>query len=318
MPHPDVTLQISLTSGDLPHARRIVPHQLRQLGGQVHDVLLTIDRQAAATQADAELDEWLAEVAALHPRVVARDVDHSDDAVQQVADVLFGGRRPPRVDFRGRPIHSYLEPLLVAPTDWVFHLDSDMFLGGGSQTWVAEACDAIAAGDDYVLGSPYPGPPRPDGAVLRQPDASAAGPFAVRLQNMSSRVFLLHRPSFISALAPLPLLRAPLKGRLWTLREPNPPFEKLELMVTARMRELSLRRIDLLGSAPGMWSLHPPYRSPEFYRRLDELVQRVESNDLPLAQQGDFDLNDSVIDWSDARRRIRRERISTMALGRRI
>jgi hypothetical protein len=67
-----------------------------------------------------------------------------------------------------------------------------------------------------------------------------------------------------------------------------------------------------------MWSLHPPYRSPEFYRRLDELVQRVESNDLPLAQQGDFDLNDSVIDWSDARRRIRRERISTMALGRRI
>lgn len=316
MANDDVTLQISLTTGDLRHARHIVPHQLRQLGDQVHTVLLTVDRKATGAN-DGDLTDWLQHVATLHPRVEVRDVDHTEAAVQRVGDELFGGRRPPRVDFRGRPIHSYLEPLLAAPTDWVLHLDSDMLLGGGSQTWVSEACARIGSEPDFVLGSPFPGPPRPDGVVFRQPDAAPAGTFELRVQNMSSRVFLLHRPAFIARMAPLPLLRAPLKGRLWTLREPNPPFEKLELMVTARMRELSLWRIDLLGSAPGMWSLHPPYRSPEFYRRLDELIERVESDDLPITQQGDFDLNDSVIDWSDARRAIRRERITTMVTGRR-
>ena len=34
---------------------------------------------------------------------------------------------------------------------------------------------------------------------------------------------------------------------------------------------------------------------------LDEIVARVERDDWPDAQRGDYDLNDSVIDWSDAR-----------------
>jgi hypothetical protein len=153
--------------------------------------------------------------------------------------------------------------------------------------------------------------------VLRQPGVGyLAGSDAILVPNMSSRIFLVHVPTFVDRLAPLPLPGAPLKGRVWTLRQPNPPYQKLELAVTARMNELGLRRIDLLGSPPGMWSLHPPYRSAEFYRRLPELIDRVEADDLPDAQRGDFDLNDSVIDWSGARRAVRRSQLRALVLGR--
>ncbi|MFL6137910.1 MAG: hypothetical protein ACJ74O_08945 [Frankiaceae bacterium] len=330
MPSSEATLQVNVTPSDLAHAARTVPHQLRQLGGQVDDVLLSVDlgpRAAAdalgTDPACGELRDWIDALRRAHPseRIVARQVDYSPAATRLIADTLFAGRAVPATDFRGRPIHAYLEPMLRAGTPWVLHLDSDMLVGGGSPTWLAEAQAALASDDRYVLASPYPGPPRPDGRVLRQRGAEqverdGTGP-AVLVPNMSSRVFLVHVPTFVERLAPLPLLGAPLKGRLWTLRQPNPPYEKLELMVTARMVHLGLRRIDLLGRPPGMWSLHPPYRSTAFYERLPELVHRVETGDLPEEQAGDFDLNDSVLDWSDARRAIRRERTMIMLRGER-
>jgi hypothetical protein len=322
----EATLQVNLTPADLAHAAHTVPHQLRQLGRQVDAVLLSVDlgpraaADALATDARyASLRDWVDTLRRDHPQVagiVVHQVDYSPAAVRLVADTLFGGRSAPATDFRGRPIHSYLQPLLAAGTPWVLHLDSDMFLGGGSPTWLAEAQTALGSDERYVLASPYPGPPRPDGRVLRQPGAEYVEPApAVLIPNMSSRVFLAHVPTFVERLAPLPLLRAPLKGRLWTLRQPNPPYEKLELMVTRRMVVRGLRRIDLLGRPPGMWSLHPPYRSDAFYERLPELIARVESGDLPEEQAGDFDLGDCVLDWSDARRAIRRERVTVMLRG---
>jgi hypothetical protein len=50
-----------------------------------------------------------------------------------------------------------------------------------------------------------------------------------------------------------------------------------------------------------MWSLHPPFRSEEFYRRLPELIEAVESGRVPDGQRGHYDLNDSMIDWTEAR-----------------
>jgi hypothetical protein len=325
----DVSLTISLTAGDLRHASHILPHQIRQLGAQVEHVVLNVDTRArsiapsaagpSAGSAQESFHLWLESLTGLHPRMMIRDIDYSDEVQTKVTRAFYGGGPvPPRIDFRGRPIYSSLEPLLTAPTEWVLHLDSDMLIGGGSATWVAEAQNRMTVGAGHVLASPYPGPPRPDGRVLRQPGVRyLPDETAVLVPNMSWRVFLMHVPTFIERVCPLRLLPAPWKGRLWTLREPNPPYEKVELAVTARMVQLGLTRIDLLGAAPGMWSLHPPYRSESFYSRLPEVVNLVEKGDVPAEQQGDFDLNDSVIDWSDARRALRRSRIKTMVLGSR-
>jgi hypothetical protein len=82
----------------------------------------------------------------------------------------------------------------------------------------------------------------------------------------------------------------------------NPPdAREAEVLLSHTMQRLNLYRIDLLGSAPGLWSLHPPYRSEEFYQRLPELVAAVETGNVPDGQRGHYDLNDSMVDWSQAR-----------------
>jgi hypothetical protein len=37
------TVQINLAPTDLPHLIHILPHQIRQFGGQVDEILLTVD-----------------------------------------------------------------------------------------------------------------------------------------------------------------------------------------------------------------------------------------------------------------------------------
>ena len=49
-----------------------------------------------------------------------------------------------------------------------------------------------------------------------------------------------------------------------------------------------------------MYSLHPPFRSETFYRELPNLVARIGSGDIPEAQRGDYDVNASMIDWTEA------------------
>jgi hypothetical protein len=75
------------------------------------------------------------------------------------------------------------------------------------------------------------------------------------------------------------------------------------------MVKAGLSRVDFLGAEPGMWSLHPPFRSPEFYEALPRLIERIEASEVPETQRGDYDLNDSMLDWSSARRRAQVRRI---------
>jgi hypothetical protein len=62
----------------------------------------------------------------------------------------------------------------------------------------------------------------------------------------------------------------------------------------------SLWRVDFLGTEPGMYSLHPPYRSESFHRELPRLIARVVTDDIPAGQRGDYDINSSMFDWTDA------------------
>jgi hypothetical protein len=71
------------------------------------------------------------------------------------------------------------------------------------------------------------------------------------------------------------------------------------------MRVKNLKRVDFLGTGEGLWSLHPPFRNESFFEKLPELINRVESNNIPEEQRGDYDINDSMINWDDAREEIR-------------
>jgi hypothetical protein len=107
---------------------------------------------------------------------------------------------------------------------------------------------------------------------------------------------------FKSRLGVLPLTAPSPLQRLKSKLLGNPPqVREAEALMTRTMQTSNLFRIDLLGEAPGLWSLHPPFRSEAFYQRLPELIQAVETGNVPAGQLGHYDLNDSMIDWTSAR-----------------
>jgi len=190
----------------------------------------------------------------------------------------------------------------------VLHFDSDMLFGGGSKTWVREAIACLDERPDVLQLAPFPGPPRTDGSIFGQ--ESWVGGYsrenlpqpAYRYMHASSRVFMIDLDRFKSRLGVLPFIPTSavqkLKGKL--LGNPSQTIGA-ELLLSRTMQRSGLYLINMLGSEPGMWSLHPPYRSDEFYHRLPEIIRAVESADVPDAQRGHFDLNDSMIDWTGAR-----------------
>jgi hypothetical protein len=191
------------------------------------------------------------------------------------------------------------------------HFDGDMLFGGGSRTWLSEAVTLMEQRPDVLLVSPFPGPPRADGVIFghtqsdgyshsREPLSS----LAYRFTYVSSRSFLIDMSRFeerigkLRQIAPRPLQR--LKARVLG----NPPEAlEAEALLSKTLIRSKMLRISFLGSPPGLWTLHPQYRSNPFYRRLPEIVTAVEGGCIPEGQRGHYDINDSFVDLSDAKAR---------------
>lgn len=306
MSRPPVTLQISLAPSDYAHARYLLAHQVATWRGQVDEILLSIDlhrsggRFSARWAEGRDLIRPLAE-AVPGARVVA--VDYAEPIRRAVAAQFFlpGTGALPAKDYRGGPFYSYFFALQAARHDHVLHLDSDMFFGGRSGSWLDEALEVFRTRGEVLFTAPLPGPPAPGG--LRQLDGRrvGSGSPAYDFAAMSTRLFLVDRRRFEADFGRLSLRPPRLRARLQAWLDGNPAADLPEHLMTTNLRRRGFCRHEFLGQPPGMWSLHPPYRCAEFYRRLPELIDRVERGDLPTGQYGDHDLNDSFIDWTEAR-----------------
>lgn len=316
-----VSLQISVAPVDLPHAREIVPHQLRQLGGQVDEVLLAVDTQAGSgrfarewSNRKAGLDAFLVELAGAVGGVRVVPVDYSAPAAQAVADMFFDGRPVPLKDYRGGPFYCYFYALHAAQHDRVLHLDCDMLLGGGSQRWVAEALEILARHPDVLACSPLPGPPSHDGTVNPQhfhtqgaePDREL--PSAFRFDRLSTRAYLVDRVKLaalgggrfgahVSEPAAEPASpAAPPRSNLprWrpTPPQPAPSLPPMpERIVSLEMQRAGLVRLDFLGRDPGLWAVHAWARDADFYELLPGLIDRVERGEVTDDQRGTQELS---------------------------
>jgi hypothetical protein len=87
-----------------------------------------------------------------------------------------------------------------------------------------------------------------------------------------------------------------------------------EDILSFSVRRAGFLRIDFLGQEPGMWSIHPPYRNAVFYERLPLLIRNIEQGELPDAQLGDYDINDSMVDWSSVRKFAWRRKLGHLQL----
>src|SRR5882724_3636225 len=158
-----VTLQISLAPTDLPHARQILPHQLKQWGGQVDEVLFVVDLHRSRGKFAEGWDERLPGLRRLiegccltHAHARSIDVDYAEETKAAVEASFFSGHAMPAKDYRGAPFYAYFFALFAASRDHVLHLDSDMLFGGGSQTWMEEALHLLETRPDVLACNPLP------------------------------------------------------------------------------------------------------------------------------------------------------------------
>jgi hypothetical protein len=299
-----VTMQISLAPTDLPTARHTVPHQIGVWGDQVDEILLVLDLHRSPGRYGNAWAERLPGMRRLIEDILARcrncravEVDYSEDVVERLSMTYCGGARVPPKDYLGAPFHAYLFAIEAASHDLVFHLDSDMMYGGGSSSWLEQARHLLGAREDVFTVSPLPGPPTSDGSLRSQVEEREPGlPFAFRAASMSTRHFLIDRRSLRARLAPIVLTGPGARARIAAWLDGTPGVKSLEECLSDRMRAEGLLRIEFLGDPPGMWGVHPPYRSTVFYQSLPKLISAVERGTVPDGQRGCHDLNESMTD----------------------
>jgi hypothetical protein len=306
------SLQINLAPGDWRLAQHTLPHQLETWKDQVDEVLLVVDLHRSAGRFaegwESGKDHLMTMIQGLNVGRVSV-VDSSEDVRTKVANEWTGGCPVPVKDFRGGPSYAYFYGLSQAKGRFVLHSDADIFFGGRSQTWLAEALVLLEKYPDLLFVAPLSGPTAKDGRVstLRcTPDSRAPG--GQVFDFISTRLFLLDKEKFqqrIGAFQPKPPnFRSIIKARV----EGNPPWDLPEHWMTDAMRLAGMHRFEFSGTSPGMWSLHPPYRCEAFFRILPKLIAAVESGQVPEAQRGCHDFNESMVDWSEAIEKLKTNR----------
>lgn len=308
-----VSLQINLAPGDYRHAKYILPHQLNILAGQVDEIILTIDTQPSKgrfaegwNEYQALLNDFLHNEIARQFNVKIIPVDYSLKIKSDVAQYFFGQKGMPVKDFRGGPFYAYFFGLYSAVNNLVFHLDSDMFFGGESQDWIKEAVDFFRADPECFVVSPLPGPPHAEDILISQYVIDKIAPYTWQLNGMSTRIFLMDKSKF--QFNKLELSKPSARNQIKATIQGNSNADLPEHLISAFIRKRKLKRIDFLGTGKGLWSLHPPYRTDDFYTKLPELIKKIESNDLPEKQHGFYDIIDEVCDWTPAREKLKNNR----------
>jgi hypothetical protein len=318
-------LQINLYPLDARHAAHTLKHQLEAWAGQVERVVLTVDTKqsrngryhgVAYGENRKRLFDLIEGFARRFPKITLAEVDYSPAAREAVRQRYFATSADyPEKAFDGGPFHTYFYGLLQADADYVLHMDGDMLFGGGSQEWLSEAFGWLEKTPDALFAGPLPGPPRSDGsladlhrsfpglACLPAPERLATDYPAYRFTSVSTRIFVIDQRKFDAQVGALDLVRPSFKRRLRARAYGQSPRSMpAEEILSAAMMQHGLCRIDFLGSGSGMYSLHPPYRSETFYRELPKLIARIQAGEVPEDQRGDYDINSSMIDWTDALR----------------
>lgn len=315
-----VSLQINLAPSDYQHAKYLLPHQLAILQHQVDEILLIVDTSPSQGrfgtgwhENKTNLYDFLTkEILSAYP-VKIIPVDYGYDQQKQIGKFFFGRNRVPKKDFRGGPFYAYFFGLFKAQYPLVFHLDSDMFLGGGSQTWIKEAVELYQNNPDVLTLSPLPGPPHPEEKLVGQQNYKHIGHYQFEFKGMSTRIFLIDKDRL--AKERLQLAKPRLKSQLKAMIEGNSNADLPEHLISNFMQRHQLKRIDFLGEGKGLWSLHPPFRNPQFYEQLPSLIRDVEENRLPAAQNGFYDVIDEVCDWEYNRQILKNNRWWQRLLG---
>lgn len=321
-----IALQINMYPPDIHHVANILPHQLRMWSSQVNSIHLTVDcKKSQSGRYSNDYDHstniekirtFCYNISEELRNVIYDEVDYSVNYKKKVGRFFFDADGCPEKAWDGGPFYSYFFGVYNAQGDYVLHMDSDMLYGGGSKHWIQEAIRLFEESPNVLFMGPLPGPPRDDGQILDLRPQHGVVPIqfqypvnrsAFAFDSVSTRIFLFNRRRFEAEKLKLNLVTPNLLQRLKaTLLGNEPNVLEAETILSRFLNKRRYLRVDFLGTAPGMWSLHPPYRSEAFFDALPELIRRVEANDIPDSQRGRYDIVDELHDWTDVRDRYKR------------
>jgi hypothetical protein len=303
------SLKISLSPRDHQFIKHLLPHQLKIWHQQVQEILIVLDLHGYDSgiyqPIISDLTSFIHDLSAQYPAIRLLEVDYADAAKLKISKAYFNSRAVPEKTHRYGPYYAYFYGLCHTKYDYVLNLDCDIFFGGDNQSWITQAIQVLQTENDVITCSPLPGPPRSDGKLISQPgQIDQSNLRKVYFDSFSTRLFFIHKPTFIRQVCPIPIKVAEWKPLLRALLRRKPVYALPEDVITQIMQKKRLKRADFLGTGDGIWSLHPSYRNEEFFQKLPVLIDQIENNKVPDAQRGDHDINDSMVNWDDAREEI--------------
>ena len=197
-----VSFQINLAPGDYRHSKSLLEHQISTFHEQVEEIVLTYDKNPKKILSNDELEnyhkpfiELIKSLQEKYPKVKFSEVDYSKETINRVSKIFFN-KQAATHDFRGAPIYAYLFGIADCKYDYVLHIDSDMFFGGLSQSWIKEAIQMYESDNSLVYLGPLPGPPHPKKELVGQSSYSTYGQGEYSFEfskSMSTRVVFLNR-----------------------------------------------------------------------------------------------------------------------------
>lgn len=311
-------LQINIHPNDYMHFEPILRHQINVWGNNVDRVRLTLDlhnsesgRYRSETFSDNlhKMRSIIHNVSKDFSFITVDEVDTSVDVRKAIAQKYFNKDDIPIKAWDGGPFYSYLFGLWKSRGRTIIHMDSDMMFGGLSHSWISEAERILDTDSNIIFVAPLSGPPHPEGLLKghRLQSGISIKPYSLSnsyiFNSVSTRIFVT-RPSLIeSRIGFFEWVPPNYIQRFKALLLGNPPQSReFEVVLSHTMRKRGLFRLDYHGEQLGMWSLHPPFRTNQFYTDLPNIIRRIETGDMPVEQLGQYDLHDSICDWSIPRK----------------
>lgn len=321
MSNEKVSLKISLSPRDYRFVKYLLPHQLKMWYDQVDEVLLVYDSHGYDDEVHRRETEkinlFINNIIDTHSKVRVINVDYSPAVKKAISTGYFNGKHIPNKTHRYGPYYSYFYGLHYTRFNYVFHIDADMFFGGDNANWITEAIGILHNEPDVITCSPFPGPPTANGRLLDQPgEVDGSHLKKIYFNSFSTRLFFINKQTFIARLCPIPVKIAAWPLLYRALLRLRPVYALPEDILTAIMRKKKLKRVDFLGSGQGVWSLHPPFRNEAFFKNLPLLIDQIENGNIPEKQRGYYDMNGSMIDWTDAIEQIKQASIKRRILNK--
>ncbi len=291
------TMQIPVSDRDFGYAQHVLPHQMKVVGKHADDVVFSVNRFEKPDNPEL-LDALLDSLSTQFDNVRVVEVDYSANARRWVSNTFFGGAGYPMYDFKGIPIHAFLEQLRQSRHPHLFHCACDLMFGG-SGPWFKEAIDVIESDQDVLAVNPLAGP-RHSGPYHSDgiPYSTATGE-GFKVQGFTSRSHLVKLERFYKTMSGLPELRPKRRNdRIFTRLAGYPMVDHLEILCQENMLAHKQFRVDMNGSG-NLWNLHPVYKTPQFVTGVTGLIERVESGDVSTEQLGLYDLHASMLVQTD-------------------